>query len=120
MVSAKFVLAHVYDVLQNTCSDAEAACSLLPVTKQYPNLLKHVKIYAVYALKQTHTCMTCSNLPAVLLKQYSVESSPKQYRNSPRGEVTAYTKSPPSRFPDWKDLTTRPGVGGGRWGRDST
>lgn len=59
--------------------------------------------------------MTCSSFPLEVPKQYSVESSPRQYTNSPRGDSAHDTKSPPSRFPEAKDLITC-GGGGTWWG----
>lgn len=54
------------------------------------------------------TDMMCSSLLLARSKQYNTLSSPRQYAQPPRGDTTAAAKSPPSRFPEEKDLMTWP------------
>lgn len=49
--------------------------------------------YAGWHAQHVHTCMICSSLPVVTLKQYRTLSSPKAYAHSPRGEIAIERKS---------------------------
>lgn len=71
---------------------------------QTPYLIYHHSGYGNHE-KIALTFNVRSSLPDEIEKQYKTLSSPAQYINSPRGEIVAQMKEPPSRLPDENDLT---------------